>query len=259
MMNILQFINWYGTYTLVSYEIRRFFMVYNQTIIAPVISALIFLVIIVFAFRSTIYYINEIKLINFIGYGVIIMSIIRNAFANSSSSFIMRKALGYISDILLPPFSGVEIVIAYCCGALVRGVVIGATIALCLMPVVEFTIYHPWTLGFFTIFACLLLGLLGILTGIIFNTFDHAAATSYLITPLAFLSGTFYPVEHLPKILQLINYLNPFFYVIDGFRYSLSNYSDSNITIGVGFLITLNIVLFIVNTKLLNIGWRIKG
>lgn len=252
-------VNWHGTYYLILHEVERFFRVYNQTIVAPAVSALIFLSVFVLALGQTVHYIHGVKFINFMGYGLIIMSIVQNSFANSSSSLIMSKVLGYITDLLLPPFSGLELTLAFAAGSIIRGLTVGVAVTLCLMPFVEFHIYHPALLIFFTIFSCLLLGLLGMLTGIISNSFDqNAAITSYVITPLSFLSGTFYSVERLPYMLQLVNKCNPFFYMIDGFRYSLTNHADSNIAAGVMILLATNLVLFVIITKLMTAGWRIK-
>lgn len=260
MLNRFEPINWYGTYNLIMHEIKRFFRVYHQTIISPAISALIFLSVFVLAVGSSTPSIHGIKFINFMGYGLIIMSIVQNAFANSSSSLIMSKLLGYISDILVPPFSGFELTVAFMVGSLIRGIIVGIVVTICLLPFIEFTIYHPLLLVFFIVASCLLLGLLGMLTAIMSNTFDqNAAVTNYIITPLSFLSGTFYSLDNLPETLKTINYLNPFFYMIDGFRYALTNYADSNILAGVGVLTVTNFVLFLIIVKLLNIGWRIKG
>lgn len=253
-------INWYGTYNLTLRETLRFLRVYNQTIIAPAISALIFLAVFVLAIGFSAPDIHGIKFINFMGYGLIIMNIVQNAFANSSSSLIISKVMGYIIDILVPPFNGLEIVIALSLGAIFRGILVGLVVTICLLPFVEFTIFHPLLLIFFTIASCMLLGQLGILTGIISNSFEqNTAVTSYIISPLSFLSGTFYSVEKLPLILQKINYFNPFFYMIDGFRYSLTNYADSNITIGIYLLIFVNFFLGLILCRLLNSGWRTKG
>jgi ABC-2 type transport system permease protein len=194
------------------------------------------------------------------GYGLIIMSIVQNAFGNSSSSLIMSKIIGYISDILTPPLGSKEIIIAFTLGAVLRGLMVGIIVTISLMPFVEFTLYYPLLLAFYTLASCMLLGKLGILSGMIANSFDqHSAITSYLITPLSFLSGTFYSVKDLPQILQQINLLNPFFYMIDGFRYCLTNKADGNIILGIVFLITSNIVMYLVLEKLIDKGWRIKG
>lgn len=252
-------INWYGTYILTTREIKRFFEVYNQTIIAPVLSAMIFLAVFILALGKSVHNINGIKFINFMGYGLIIMTIVQNAFANSSSSIIMSKILGYISDLLVTPFSGLELVIAYSLGSLVRGIVVGLAVSICLIPFVDFVFYHPKLLVFFVVSSCLFLGQLGILTGVISKSFDqNAAVTSYIVSPLSFLSGTFYSVEHLPEIFRLINHFNPFFYIIDGFRYCLTNHADGSITAGIITLVSANIVLFFLLSYLLTVGWRIR-
>ncbi len=253
-------INWYGTYSLTLREVKRFLRVYNQTLITPAVSALIFLAVFALAVGSQRHEINGIKFINFMGYGLIIMSIVQNAFGNSSSSLIMSKIIGYISDILTPPLGSKEIIIAFTLGAVLRGLMVGIIVTISLIPFVKFTVYYPLLLAFYTIASCTLLGKLGILSGMIANSFDqHSAITSYLITPLSFLSGTFYSVKDLPQILQQINLLNPFFYMIDGFRFCLTNKADGNIILGIMFLITSNIVMYLVLEKLIDKGWRIKG
>ncbi len=253
-------INWYGTYSLTLREVKRFMKVYNQTLITPAISALIFLAVFVLAIGSERRDINGVKFINFMGYGLIIMSIVQNAFANSSSSFIMSKIIGYISDILTPPLGSKEIIIAFTFGAVLRGLIVGILVTLSLLPFVEFTLHHPFLLVFYVLASCTLLGKLGILSGMIANSFDqYSAITSYLITPLSFLSGTFYSVKDLPVILQQINMFNPFFYMIDGFRYCLTDKTDGNIMVGIGFLAIANILLYFILEELIDKGWRIKG
>lgn len=252
--------NWYGAYTLTSREVKRFMRVYNQTIFTPVVSALMFLAIFVLAIGAHKHEINGIKFINFMGYGLISMSILQNAFANSSSSFVMSKILGYILDILTPPLGGTEIICAFAIGATVRGVLVGTAVTIALAPFVEYNIHHPFLLIFYILASCTLLGKLGILTGLISNSFDQlAAVTNYLITPLSFLSGTFYSVKALPPIFQLINKANPFFYMIDGFRYCLTDHSDGSILAGAIFLIIANIVMYFVLVRLIDKGWRIKS
>lgn len=259
MFKPLEPINWYGTYILTRRESARFLRVYNQTIIAPGVSALVFLLIFILAIGHLTKEIGGVSFINFIGYGLIIMSIIQNAFSNSISSLIMSKVIGYVSDILMPPLGGIEVAIALCLGSLLRGLVVGAVVTMFLLPFVEFKVHHPLTLVFFTVISCLLMSMLGILSGIIANSFDqYGAISSYIITPLSFLSGTFYSSKSLPGILQTINLFNPFFYIIDGFRYSLTNYADSNITTGFIVLSLASLGLFYLVVKLLDAGWRIK-
>lgn len=253
-------INWYGTYCLTLREVKRFFKVYNQTIITPAVSALIFLAVFVLAIGSKRDDIFGVKFIDFMGYGLIAMSIVQNAFANSSSSFIMSKIIGYINDILMPPLGAIEIIIAFTFGSVLRGIMVGVIVAAALSPFVTYHLAHPFLLVFYVLASCTLLGKLGMLSGLIANSFDQSAAiTSYIITPLSFLSGTFYSVKALPAIFQTINLFNPFFYIIDGFRYCLTNHSDGNILTGALLLISANIILYWVLLKLINSGWRIKS
>ncbi|RTK93335.1 MAG: multidrug ABC transporter permease [Rickettsiales bacterium] len=253
-------INWYGTYCLSLREIKRFIKVYHQTIITPVISSLIFLSVFVLAIGNHKTEISGIKFINFMGYGLIIMSIMQNAFSNSSSSFIMSKILGYIIDILTPPLGSIEIVIALTLGSLFRGLIVGIVVALALYPFIEYEIHQPLLLIFYVVTSCTLLAQFGILSGLISNSFDQlTAVTSYLITPLSFLSGTFYSVTSLPVFFQYINLFNPFFYMIDGFRYCLTNHADGNITIGITLLIIANILQYFLLIKLIDKGWRLKS
>lgn len=253
-------INWYGTYCLATREIRRFLKVYHQTVFTPVVSALIFLAVFVLAMGNSKPDIYGIKFINFMGYGLIIMSIVQHAFANSSSSFIMGKVLGYIIDVLTPPFGANEIIIAYTVGSILRGVIVGIAVSVALSPFIDYHLLHPFTLIFYVIFSCALLGQLGILAGMYANSFDQFSAfTSYLITPLSFLSGTFYSVKKLPFVFQVVNYFNPFFYMIDGFRYSLTDHVDGSIMFGSVFLVVANLLLYLLLVRLINKGWRIKS
>ncbi len=252
--------NWYGTYTLSLREIKRFLKVYHQTIFTPVISSLIFLAVFVLSIGNHRSEISGIRFIDFMGYGLIAMSIIQNAFANSSSSFIMSKIIGYITDLLMPPLGGKEIVIAITIGAVLRGLLVGFAVALALLPFVDYRLEHPLLLIFYLLASCTLLGKLGLLCGIFANSFDqHSAITSYVITPLSFLSGTFYSVESLPYIFQQINWFNPFFYIIDGFRYCLIDHADGNIIVGILFLMISNAMMYSLLVKLIDNGWRIKS
>lgn len=253
-------INWYGAYTLTVREILRFLRVYHQTIVAPIVSAMIFLSIFSLSIGSHKPSINNIPFLDFMGYGIIMMSMIQNAFANSSSSLIMSKVIGYIVDLIMPPLRGVEIVIAYSVGSVIRAVMVGVGVTIAMIPFINFHIYHPILLVFFVLAASTFMAKLGILAGLISNSFDQMAAlTNYVIMPLSFLSGTFYSVKSLPWFLQYVNYGNPFFYIIDGFRYCFTDMADSNIIIGMTILAASNMILFYITTHLINIGWRLKG
>lgn len=260
MHNKFQTINLIGTYNLYLREVKRFLKVYHQTLINPAINAMMFLATFVLTIGSVKTEINGIKFINFMGYGLIIMTIIQNAFANSSSSLTMSKVIGYIIDIFMPPLSSKEIIIAYSLGALTRALITGTVVALVLTPFIEYKFYHPFLMLFFIVCASLLLAQLGIFAGIVARSFEeYSIVTNYIITPLSFLSGTFYSIQQLPLWIRKLNLINPFFYMIDGFRYSFTNVADSNITIGMIYLVFTNILLFFILDYLINKGWRIKS
>ncbi|MCP5369680.1 MAG: ABC transporter permease [Rickettsiaceae bacterium] len=253
-------INWYGAIILTKREVKRFLKVYNQTIISPMVSALLFLAIFVLAMNNKNQQISNIDFIHFISYGLIIMSITQQSFANSSSSFIMYKVLGYINDIIMPPLGYIEIIFAFIISSVIRGVLVGITVSLAFAPFIDYQIFHPFLLIIHVLLACILLAQLGLLGGLISNTFDQlSAVTNYLINPLAFLSGTFYSVKSLPLFLQHLNLFNPFFYIIDGFRYCFTNQSDGNIILGTAVLLISNLIMFYILCKLIKTGWRIKS
>ena len=168
--------------------------------------------------------------------------------------------MGYISDILTPPFGSAEIILAFTIGAVLRGLLVGVAVTIALSPFIDYTLYHPLLLVFYLLASCILLGQMGILSGLIANSFDqHSAITSYLVTPLSFLSGTFYSVKALPPFFQQVNLVNPFFYIIDGFRYCITDKADGNITVGIIFLILANIIIYLALDKAIKTGWRIKS
>ncbi len=251
--------NWYGTYTLSIREIRRFLKVYHQTIIAPVISALIFLSIFSLALGSSEKMIHNIPYQDFAGYGLIIMTIIQNSFANTSSSLIMAKVIGYINDILMPPFEGKELIVAYNIGSICRGLLVGLLLTCILSFIIKLRLHDISLTIYYVLTATILLGNLGLLSSVITDNFDqNSAITSYIITPLSFLSGTFYSIHDLPSWIKLINLVNPFFYIIDGFRFSLIGYSDGNIMFGIFYLLSLNIILTFLIIKIIDSGWKLK-
>lgn len=259
MINNISYINWYGAKTLYIREIKRFLKVYHQTLIAPVVSALIFLSVFVLALGNQATEIHGIKFINFMGYGLIIMTMMQSSFTNTSSSLIMSKVIGYINDILMPPFSGFEIVLAYTGGAITRGIIIGLIVGISLMPFVDFLPHSYILLIYYSFLTCFILGLLGIISAIFTNTFDkNSAISSYIITPLSFLSGTFYSIDKLPASIRALNDFNPFYYMIDGFRYSLTGYTHGSILYGTVILTILSILLFFTTVKLFDSGWRLK-
>ncbi len=252
--------NYLGTSTLIKKEIYRFLKVYHQTIFSPIINIALFLVVFSISVGKNIEKIEGINFAVFVASGLIIMSAMQNSFANSSSSLVMSKVMGHIVDYLIPPISGLEMLFAFLVGAVARGVLV----ALAGFFVIFFFVPLPINSLFFTLLflflGCCFLGLLGILCGVLSDTFDQMSAlTSYLITPLTFLSGTFYSINSLSNFWQIIAKLNPFFYIIDGFRYGITGHSDGNLFLAIVYLITLNIILFLILLQILKSGYKIKN
>jgi ABC-2 type transport system permease protein len=255
--------NWIGIATLSKKEIGRFFSVYLQTIVAPVMTTFLFYVIFTLAFAGVEGRgsgINGISYIDFLVPGLIMMGMAQNAFANTSSSLVVGKVHGNIIDILMPPLSPAEILTGFVIGGIVRGLVVGCVSICVLVPFIGLTIANPLYLVIFSILGTVMLALLGVLGGIWAEKFDHIAAVSnFIITPLTFLSGTFYSIDRLTPFWQDLAHMNPFFYMIDGFRAGFIGVADMPIVIGVCVLIGVNIILWSVGYLLLNSGYRIKS
>lgn len=253
-------INFIGLWTLYMKEVRRFFKVYNQTIVAPVITALLFLAIFNLAMGKNIPNVGPVPFGAFMASGLIMMSVMQQSFANTSSSFIMGKVLGTLIDYLMAPLSPGEITFGMVMAGVTRGIVVGIMTGIAISIFVPIEI-HSWViLIFFITSSSMLMSLLGMFTGIFAETFDQSAAiTSYIITPLSFLSGTFYSVANLPPFWHTVSHYNPFFYMIDGFRYGITGYSDGNITIGICTIIGSNILMWVLVHRLLAKGYRIKS
>lgn len=248
-----------GFFSVYHKEVRRFLKVYNQTLIAPVINSLLFLAIFTLAIGNKINIINDLPFEIFMAPGLIAMVIIMNAFANSSSSLTMSKVLGHIIDFLIPPLSATTLTIALCLAAATRGIMVGILSFITIKFFIPISIHNFFITAIYFILTGTALGTIGILCGLYANNFDQMSAiTSYIITPLSFLSGTFYSVTSLPGIWSNISYFNPFFYMIDGIRYGITGYHDGSILIGITYLTMLNIALTLISIIWLKSGYRIK-
>jgi len=256
----MQSINLIGTYTLCKRETWRFAKVWNQTVIAPVITTLLFLAIMTLAMGSNAgRMIEGIEFNRFIAPGLIMMAVVQNAFANTSSSLMLAKIQGVIIDILMPPLTGGEVVFSLVIGGVIRGLAVGLTVMISVYLFVPFSLFHFWVGLFYLLAASVMLALMGILTGIWSQSFDQLSAiTNYIITPLAFLSGTFYSIRQLPDFFYKICHFNPFFYMIDGFRYALIGYTDGWIGTGMAVLTATNVVLWWLTAYLFRKGYRLK-
>lgn len=252
--------NWIGLATIYKRESWRFLKVWNQTLIAPMITTLIFLAVLSLALGGHARTIDGMPYDQFIAPGLIMMAIVQNAFANTSSSLMIAKLQGVIIDWLMPPISGFEWAMGMMLGGITRGLMVGTSVALGIWLFVPLGIHSIGAMLFFMVAASAMLALLGVLAGVWGQTPDQVAAiTNFVITPLSFLSGTFYSIHALPEVWQHISHLNPFFYMIDGFRYAMTGYSDSDPTLGMAVLTVTNIVLFLVVRLMFNKGYRLKS
>jgi len=253
-------VNWIGVYTLFKREVMRFLKIYLQTILGPALTTLLFLIIFAMALGRSTKLVQDIPFLEFLAPGLIIMAMIQNAFGNTSSSLLSAKVAGNITDLLLPPLTAIEFASAFLAGAICRGLFVGASVSLLVLFFVPLTVYNPLALMYFSVLSCSFMGLLGLIAGIWASKFDHiAAVTNFLVTPLSLLSGTFYSITILPTNFYIMSQLNPFFYMIDGFRYSMIGYADSNIYLGGTVLLILNILLYFITIIMLKSGFKLKA
>lgn len=226
-------VNWLGTWTLARREVLRFMNVWSQTIMGPLVNAGLFLLIFTIAIGPGRRDVMGVPFMEFLAPGILMMTVIQNAFANTSSSIISAKVGGNIVDTLMPPLSAGELLVGYIAGAVARGVIVAAVIALGAMVFLNMPIAHPiWALVF-VLLGSILMGGLGMIAAVFAQKFDQLSAiTNFLVTPLSFLSGTFYSIEALPPFLQLISHVNPIFYMIDGVRFGTLGVSDSSPWLG---------------------------
>ena len=217
-----------GWLTLLYKELLRFWKVSFQTILAPVLTALLYLLIFSHVLESRVsVFDGRVTYTAFLIPGLVMMSVLQNAFANSSSSLIQSKITGNLIFVLLPPLSPLDMFAAYVLGAMVRGIVVGLGVFLVTVAFAPLSLSHPlWALAF-ALLGSAILGTLGLIAGITADKFDQLAAfQNFLIMPLTFLSGVFYSIHSLPPFWQALSHFNPFFYMIDGFRYGFFGLSD---------------------------------
>ena len=255
-------VNWGGLRALYVKEVRRFFKVQLQTIWAPALTTLLYLIIFTVALGGSRRTVLGVSFADFIAPGLIIMGMMQNAFANSSFSLLVGKIQGTIVDYLMPPLSTAEVLFGLAGAAVTRAILVGLTIwsAMLIWPGVHVMPQHIWAILLFGVLGSSMLAFMGVLTSIWAEKFDHAAAVAnFVVAPLALLSGTFYSVDKLAPTFAAISHANPFHYAISGFRYGFIGQADIPIGFGFGLLLALNIVLAGLCYVLLNIGWKIKN
>jgi ABC-2 type transport system permease protein len=240
-------------------ELLRFWKVAVQTVVAPVVTTLLYMMIFVVAVRGSTPVVDDVPFAAFIGPGLIMMGVLNNAFQNSSSSLFQFKINGTVSDFLTPPLSAAELTAAFSLGAATRGLFVGLVTAASVWPFSRFGVQHAWAVAYFSVAAALIMGFIGIMGALWAQKFDQlGAVTAFLVTPMTFLSGTFYLVERLPEPFRTISHWNPFFYLIDGFRYGFIGVAEGSLLAGVLSSAALTLGLGWLTLELFRRGWRLK-
>jgi ABC-2 type transport system permease protein len=253
-------INWLGLQTLLAREVKRFMKVAAQTLLAPLIMTVLYVAVFSLALGGRGAPIGDVRYLDFLAPGLIMMGIINNAFQNASSSLIIAKIQGNSVDFLMPPLSALELTIAFIGGAAARGVLVGLASAVAVAPFADILPEHWWAVLLFTLAASVIFGAAGLLGGVWADKFDHLAAfTNFVVTPLTFLSGTFYSVSALPEPFRAFVHWNPVFFLIDGFRYGFIGHADGSLTAAVIVSVLLAAALSALCWAVIRSGWRLKA
>jgi ABC-2 type transport system permease protein len=249
-----------GPWTLLKKELLRFWRVAFQTVAAPVITALLYLLIFSHTLESHVHVYDGVPYTSFLVPGLIMMSVLQNAFANSSSSLIQSKVMGNLVFVLLTPLTHLQFFIAFLLAAIIRGLVVGLGIYLVAIWFVDIPVTNFWMVFAFALLGSALLGTFGIIAGIWADRFDQMAAfQNFIIMPLSFLSGVFYSIHSLPPFWQKLSQLNPFFYMIDGFRYGFFGKGDVSPLISLTIVGASFLVLAMITLKMLKSGYKLRA
>ena len=253
------FVNWIGVWTLYQKEVLRFLNVWIQTLFSPLITSLLFLLVLSLAIGNEREDVLGVSFINFLAPGLIAMQVIQQAFSHSSSSIMIGKIQGNIVDVLYAPLTAGEVTIATILAASTRSIIIAFISVIVFSFIIKLTIVSFFYIIIFTLLSSFILGAVGFIAGLWAEKFDHmASVTNFLIVPLSFLSGTFYSIDRLPSVLYTISKLNPFFYMIDGFRYGFIGQSDGSVIYGIIYLTILSFITWFIAYLLYKKGYKIK-
>jgi len=253
-------VNWQGLWTLYLREVHRFLKVSMQTLFAPVVTTLIFLAVFLFALGGQGRMMGGMPYLEFLAPGLVMVAVTQNAFANTTSSIMIMKMQGNIVDLLMPPINAWELTLGFALGGLTRGLMVGVVVTASMAIFVSIEIHSLWAALFYASAASLMLSVLGIIGAIWADKYDHlAAVTNFVVTPLAFLSGTFYSIEQLPPLWHRIALCNPFFYMIDGFRYGLTGLAEAPLWLGVTILTAINAALLAGAYLMIERGYKLKA
>ncbi|MFO1241776.1 MAG: ABC transporter permease [Rickettsiales bacterium] len=241
-------------------ETLRYLGYWQDALIEPAISMLVFLAIFSLSIAPNMHPVGGLTYEQFIVPGLIMMTVITNAFDNNGFSIMIAKMEGTMIDILMPPFRPLEVVFGMAFGGVSRGFIVAAVVAVALYCFVPLTLYSLPLALLYLFLGALWIALIGTLVGIMTDTFDQLMAYNfYAIVPLSYLSGSFFPVSTLPPFWVMLNQFNPFYYLIDGFRYAMTGYHEASLTIGLIYLTTLNIGFFVLAMRVFKTGWRMKS
>ena len=253
-------INWVGTYSLFKKEVLRFLTVSGQTLFGPILTSILFLTVISLAIGDQRADVLGVTYIKFLACGLIMMQVIQQSFAHSSSSLMMGKMMGTITDVVHSPLSSSEVVFAITFASAARGLLIALSSTLIFIFFIDLSIQNYLLWFVYLLLGGLVMGSLGIIVGLYADKFDQmSTVTNFIIVPLSFLSGTFYSIDKLPYFLKVLSNYNPFFHMIDGFRYSFIGQLDGSITFGITVLTFLSLVITYLAYILVHKGYKIKS
>ncbi len=251
--------NWYGCWTLYGRETRRFLNVKMQTIVAPALTAIMYLIVFRYAMGERSVPDLNVPYFEFLIPGLVMMSMMQNAFANTSSSIMVGKLMNVQIFLMMAPLSAIELTIAFLSAAVTRAAIVAIVLLLVLAPFTDIHIEHLWMILFYGVCGSIIMGGMGLIAGMWSKTFDDMALlNNFIIMPLTFLSGVFYSVKQLPELWQVVNHLNPFFYLIDGFRHGFLNVGDTDPNQAVAIVSTATLITIVACWQLWRIGWKLK-
>lgn len=252
--------NWVGLRTLLEREIFRFLKVGGQTVLAPLVSGVMYMTIFSVAVGSRGVGDNALPYADFLAPGLMMLGLINNAFANTSSSLIIAKIQGNATDFLMPPLSALELTIGFLGGAVARGLLVALASAISMIPFAHVLPLNLWIVLYFSLMAAIIFGAIGLIGGIWADKFDQlATVTNFIILPLTMLSGTFFSLDRLPVAVQAWAHINPVFLLIDGFRFGFTGHADGNVALGALVAFILASSLSVACWALLRSGWRLKA
>ena len=253
-------INWVGAYTLYLKETLRFLSVFGQTIVGPIVTSILFLAVISLALGNDRPNVLGVTFIEFLAPGLIAMQVVQQAFSHSSSSLLMGKIMGNIVDLIGAPLSAAEVTFAVIFASVTRALMIAIISVFIFSLMIEIEIRNYLIFFVYLFLSSFIMGAIGFIAGLWAEKFDHmATATNFIIVPLSFLSGTFYSVERLPNFLNILSNYNPFFHMIDGFRYSFINEMDGSLKFGLIYLTIISIFTWLIAFQLYKKGYKIKS